>query len=46
MHQINDKAYADKFKYDSRRLFKIGINYSTEQRRIDDCLIEEVAPEA
>lgn len=39
--QINDKCYANKYKYDSRKLFKIGINYSTTQRCIDDYLIEE-----
>ena len=41
MKQINEKAYADSFKYDNRKLFKIAINYSTSARMIDDYLIEE-----
>lgn len=40
MKQINEKAYADSFKYDNRKLFKIAVNYSTAKRRIDDYLIE------
>lgn len=41
MQQINDKAYADNFRYDHRKLFKIAINYNTAKRSIDDFLIEE-----
>lgn len=41
MKQINDKAYADKYRYDNRKLFKIAINYNTTKRNIDDYLIEE-----
>lgn len=40
MKQINDKGYADKYKYDSRTLFRIAINYSTSNHRIDDYIIE------
>lgn len=43
MKQINEKEYANKFKYDGRKLFKIGINYNTEKRCIDDDLIQEEA---
>ena len=36
LQQIEDKGYALPFANDPRRLFKIGINFSTETRRIDD----------
>lgn len=40
MTQINEKAYANKYKYDHRKLYKIAINYNTRLRQIDDHLIE------
>ena len=39
--QIESKGYARSFAGDSRRLFKIGINFSTATRRIDDWKIAE-----
>lgn len=36
LKQIKDKGYALPFAHDPRRLFKIGINFSTEKRCIDD----------
>lgn len=36
LQQIEDKQYAKPFAMDARKLFKIGINFSTETRRIDD----------
>ena len=39
--QIEEKGYANPFSDDSRQLFKIGINFSTATRRIDDWKIAE-----
>lgn len=36
LQQIEDKQYAKPFEADSRILYKIGVNFSTETRRIDD----------
>ncbi len=33
--QINEKGYARPFADDPRRIFKIGVNFSTANRRID-----------
>ena len=41
LKQIKDKRYANPFASDRRKLFKIGINFSTEKRIIDDWKIEE-----
>jgi len=40
LQQINDKGYANPFKKDSRKLFKIGVNFSSETRSISDWVIE------
>ena len=40
LQQIADKGYALPFAADRRRLFKIGINFSTETKLIDDWQIE------
>lgn len=34
--QIDEKGYARPFEGDSRKLFKIGVNFSTATRRIED----------
>ncbi len=39
--QIEAKGYAKPFAGDSRRIFKIGINFSTATRRIDDWKLGE-----
>ena len=39
--QIEEKGYAKPFEGDNRKLFKIGINFSTATRRIDDWKIAE-----
>jgi hypothetical protein len=39
--QIEEKGYAKPFENDNRQLFKIGINFSTATRRIDDWKIAE-----
>ena len=36
LQQIEEKGYAKAFMNDSRKLFKIGINFSTEKKLIDD----------
>ena len=41
LRQIDEKGYANPFASDKRKLFKIGINFSTEKRRIDDWKVEE-----
>ena len=39
--QIDEKGYAKPFTGDSRQLFKIGVNFSTTKRLIDDWKIVE-----
>lgn len=41
LQQINDKGYAKPFAMDKRKLFKIGVNFSTKKRCIDGWKIEE-----
>ncbi len=41
LNQINEKEYARKFITDSRKLFKIGVNFSSEKRRIENWIIED-----
>lgn len=41
LQQIEEKGYAIPFKHDSRKIFKIGVNFSTQTRRIDDWKIIE-----
>ena len=36
LQQIEEKGYARPFANDTRRLFKIGVNFSTETKTIDD----------
>ena len=36
LQQIEEKGYAQPFENDSRKLFKIGMNFSTETKLIDD----------
>ncbi|MCH5237671.1 MAG: PD-(D/E)XK nuclease domain-containing protein, partial [Muribaculaceae bacterium] len=38
--QIDSKDYALPFAYDGRKLYKIGIEVSTETRNITDWLID------
>ena len=40
LRQINDKHYARPFATDSRKLFKIGVNFSVETRNIEKWLVE------
>ena len=41
LQQIEDKGYAKPFVNDSRKLFKIGVSFSTENRRIEDWKVIE-----
>lgn len=41
LQQIEDKGYAKPFDSYSRKLFKIGINFNTERRLIDDWKVVE-----
>lgn len=41
LEQINKKGYALPFEKDSRRLFKIGVNFSNKTRTIEKWLVEE-----
>ncbi len=40
LRQIDEKGYARKFAADTRKLFKIGVNFSSNQRRIESWQIE------
>ena len=41
LQQIEDKGYARKFADDERKIFKIGVRFSTENRCIDDWKVVE-----
>ena len=41
LQQIEQRGYANAFAGDARKLFKIGINFSSEKKMIDDWKIEE-----
>lgn len=41
MTLVDEKQYALPFAKDPRRLFKIGLNFSSKTRRLDNPLIEE-----
>lgn len=38
--QINEKHYVLPFEADGRRLFKIGVNFSSETRNIEKWIVE------
>lgn len=41
LQQIEDRGYARAFMNDTRKLFKIGVNFSSEKKIIDDWRIEK-----
>ena len=41
LQQIEDKGYAKPFVNDPRKIFKIGVSFSTENRRIEDWKVTE-----
>ena len=40
--QINEKHYAIPFQADGRRIFKIGVNFSSKTRNIQKWIVEEI----
>lgn len=40
LSQIDERGYADKYKLDPRKLYKIGVNFSSEKKTIDKYLIK------
>jgi Holliday junction resolvase-like predicted endonuclease len=40
LRQINEKHYAQPFAADSRKLFKIGVNFSAKTRNIEKWIVE------
>ena len=42
LQQIEENGYARPFAHDSRRLFKIGINFSTKSKTIDDWKVSTI----
>ena len=42
LNQINEKNYAGRFKMDERRIFKIGVSFSSTEKNITDWVMEEV----
>lgn len=41
LKQINDKGYLIPYSADGKRLVKVGVNYSSEERTITEWKIEE-----
>jgi hypothetical protein len=41
LSQIDEKEYALPFVADSRKLYKIGVNFNSETRQMDGWLVEE-----
>ena len=41
LQQINEKHYTQPFQTDSRKLFKIGVNFSGNTRNIERWIVEE-----
>ncbi|WP_346713753.1 PD-(D/E)XK nuclease domain-containing protein [Mediterranea massiliensis] len=41
LQQIHDKQYALPFASDSRKLFKVGVNFSKETRSIEGWIVED-----
>ena len=39
--QINAKGYAREYESDKRKLYKVGINFSSETGTISDWMVEE-----
>ena len=41
LQQIEDKQYAKPFEHDGRTIYKIGVNFSSQTRRIDGWKIQK-----
>ena len=42
MKQIHEKEYYNRFVYQNKKIYLIGMNYDTQTKIIDDYLIEEL----
>ncbi len=42
IQQIKDKGYLEPFRNESKPLFAIGVNFSTEMKAVEEILVEEV----
>ena len=42
LKQIHEKDYALQFRKDAREIFLVGMNFSTEKKRLDGFLIESI----
>ena len=40
LRQIEDKGYARPFAVDTRQLYKIGVNFSSEKRCVEEWKVE------
>jgi hypothetical protein len=41
LKQINEKHYSLPFEADNRKLFKVGVNFSSQTRNIEKWIVEE-----
>ncbi|MBQ1885447.1 MAG: PD-(D/E)XK nuclease domain-containing protein, partial [Bacteroidales bacterium] len=41
LNQINVKNYAGRFKMDNRKIYKIGVSFSSEEKNIVEWVSEE-----
>lgn len=41
LRQIEEKGYASQFEFDKRRLFRIGVNFSSQTRKIEEWKIAQ-----
>ena len=42
LHQAEDKKYADKYMFDSRSIYLVGVNYDSSKRNIDEPAVKLV----
>ena len=40
LEQINSKDYAIAYKSDGRKIVKVGVNYSSEQKQLSEWIVE------
>ena len=43
IRQIDDKGYLIPYSADGKRLYKIGVNYDSQQRTIGEWIIQEAS---
>jgi len=44
LKQIDEKEYEKKFSFDGKHVWKIGVNFSSEKRTVDEWKIEDCVP--